>query len=82
MVLAKIAVKIAAGRGDRKRTAAGMEMIKRLFFDGIDVQGDRLLIIQCIKHSVLILADVTKTILARGENTGVGTKMALDPAAG
>ena len=81
MILTDQTTEIATRASDGQTCCARVEMIERLFLDGVDGQRTRLAIDLADQYTVMIPSTATKARLTIGDMTMVRTELALYPIA-
>ena len=77
-ILAEPAAEIAAHGGNRIGSAAGHEMIERLFFDGVHVAGDQFAVHPCVQGPVPVFAHGAQTAPAGLDQAAVSAQPAAN----
>ena len=77
-VLAIFAVEIAACSRDRKGETSREDVIKRLFFDRVDMHGARIAVHEAVQFSVDVGPDAAVTAAAFRDAAVTGTELAFD----
>jgi hypothetical protein len=75
-VLAEAAAEVASYRSNGIRKRARQKMIKRFFFNGVDVTRDEPTVNQGVQHPIPVFADVANPPLAIDDEAAMTAKMA------
>jgi hypothetical protein len=81
-VLAELAGEVAAGGAEGEDAAAGVEMVERLFFDGVDAEAGGAAVGGELHGAIDHLADKAGAALAFVQLAVARAKVALDAAIG